>query len=272
MKLIADSGSTKTHWAFLSEKGVEAEVFTSGLNPNHVSEETALDEIKKASLKNMPVSEIFFYGAGCGKEENKVKVRVWLSNVFSINSITVETDMLGAARSLSNGGTSFIAILGTGSNACLFDGEKIIHAFPSPGFEKGDEGSGGYIGKKLLEDYASHRMPVDLTEQFYYQSGKKPAQIMDKLTARYAASHLPFIRENIHHPWFYSLVKNAFKEFLEKTICSFPGYENYPVHFTGSVAFYFSEILHEAANEKMVRIEKIKASPMEGLAEYHLTN
>lgn len=282
MKLIADSGSTKTDWAILDRSGIISEFRTSGLNPHYVSYQFVISELQDIEeLKNKEISEIHFYGAGCGNEKNKELIKKGLEIFYRLNqhvktpSIYVETDMLGAARGLSNESRSFITILGTGSNCCEFDGEKIIFQFPSLGFILGDEGSGAFIGKIFLKKYLENELPEELHDLFYNKIRHEPFGIIEKIYRfpfpnMYAASFMPFIKENIKHEFCRDLVKQSFLDFFNHTLCKVDHHQKIPLQVTGSVGFYFQDLLREAAAEKNIIIEKIKASPMEGLAQYHL--
>jgi len=276
MKLIADSGSTKTHWVILDESGIISEFRTYGLNPHYVSEEYILNELNgKEELRNKKIDSVFFYGAGCSLPEKKKIIGDALLKIFPAASITVETDIFGAAIGMSYGKKSFVAILGTGSNCCLFDGEKIIHSFISTGFYTGDEGSGGYIGKKIILAYSEKYLPQKLQIGFEDEYKTAPSELMlqfqnHPFPNRFAASFMPWVLKNSEDDFINKLIRGSFQHFFDKTICTIVDYEKIPLQITGSVGFYFRTILQEAAREKNIFIENIKASPMEGLAQYHL--
>ncbi len=277
MMLIADSGSTKTDWVLI-EKGREVRTYTTqGINPYFLRTEDIakiiLDELKGPELPGS-IAEVHFYGAGCSSM-NKTKVVMGaLQEAFNDSVIYVESDLLGAARVLLNNEAGLAAILGTGSNSCHFDGEQIIQNVPSLGYVLGDEGSGAYLGKILLQAYMTEQLNNDLQLELSSFCNLSKEAILDALYKkplpnRFLASFSPFLSEQIKHPIIKNIVTKSFSDFFEGHLLKYPSHNTLKVGFVGSVSFCFKEILKDVAKKKNVQLGKILKSPIEGLATYH---
>ena len=277
MILVADSGSTKTDWRFLLANGNVQSAATNGINPNYQS----TDNILEALIQNLPQqlpgiqpAQIYFYGAGCSTEAKCGMVAAALQAIYPTAKITVMSDVVAAARSTCGRELGIACILGTGSNSCLFDGEKITLQMPCLGFTLGNEGSGSYLGKNFVRLYLNHEIPSDLQEAFKTSYPETPAEILQRVynesfPNRYLASFARFLFNQKQHPWVSELVKESFREFFRFTVCKYPDYQHIPTHFVGSIAFYFAELLKETAASKNIRLGTILQSPMEGLIRYH---
>ncbi len=279
MILIAESGSSKTDWRMISSMGEVSQAKTVGLNPYYQTTESIIEELQKnllPFLNNQAVSEVFYYGTGVTNQEKAETIRLAFKHLFpTVNTIAVQSDMLAAARALCGHEAGIACILGTGANSCFYDGNDIAFQVPPLGFWLGDEGSGGYLGKQLVLNYLHKEMPQDIREKFEKRFGVKDRlEILDNayqqpFPNRYFASFSKFIFDNRNHPFTFGLVKNAFDLFFDKYLIKYPDYQQYKVHFTGSIAFYYSDILRRVANEKGVRIGIIMESPIAGLALFH---
>ena len=167
MILIADSGSTKTDWAFVENGEIKERIETPGINPVHMSE-SQINEIIDAldSSFSANQSSVYFYGAGCIPPYIN-KVEKALASQFSDAEIHVESDMLGAARALFGHEAGIACIIGTGSNTCVYDGEKITDNIPPMGYILGDEGSGAYLGRVFLQHLLSASSPTSFARNFF---------------------------------------------------------------------------------------------------------
>jgi glucosamine kinase len=277
MILIADSGSTKTDWVLVDENLNRYAFTTRGFNPFLLTQEQIenilVTEIH-IGIDKSQIKQIYFYGAGCSDEIRCGIVREALKKFFSNASIEINHDLLGAAHSLCGTQKGIVAILGTGSNSCLFDGEKITEQIPSLGYILGDEGSGAYISKKFIAAYLYREMPDDLLKKLDTEAAIKKEEILSglyhsEMPSGYLAGYMKVVQQNISHPFVSSLVKNCFSDFLEHHICRYSSYKEIPMHCTGSVGFHFSELLKVAAQEKNIRIGKIIDKPINSLADYH---
>lgn len=276
--LIADAGSTKVDWVVVASDGtVEARTSTHGLNallaePADISR---LFAKAKAHLnQDEGFSEIHYYGAGCATPAICDKIRVALESTWQAGRISVESDLLGAARSLLGRQPGIACILGTGSNSCLYDGEKIVNNVPSLGFILGDEGSGAALGKRLVADAFKGQLPELVRDHFLNLYELTLEEILDytyrrPAANRFLASLVPFLKEHLWNPYVYSLVREEFSSFLRRNVAMYSGSHSLPLSFTGSIAWHFADILREAAENQGFKIGKIEKSPMEGLICFH---
>lgn len=283
--LIADAGSTKVEWVIISEDGnIEARVTTHGLNALMADPEEVTKLFAKAKSLLKPVAtvdEIYYYGAGCAtplicKKIKDALMETWATSghPLSDEDIHVDSDLLGAARALLGHKPGIACILGTGSNSCLFDGEKITHNVPSLGFILGDEGSGAALGKRLISDAFKGQLPKLVRDNFLSLYELTQEEILDytyrrPAANRFLASLVPFLKDHLWNPYVYSLVREEFKSFLKRNVSLYPGSHSLPLSFTGSIAYIFSDILSEAAEAQGLKVGKIEKSPMEGLIAFH---
>ena len=277
MILIADSGSTKTDWRYLLPSGQVRDAATSGINPNYQHTNHILQVLKENLLPQLPdiqPQKIYFYGAGCSTDAKCGMVVNALQAIYPGAQIAVMSDVVAAARGTCGREMGVACILGTGSNSCLFDGDKITRQMPCLGFTLGNEGSGSYLGKNLIRLYLNHELPPDLHQAFREKYPETPAEILqrvysDSFPNRYLASFAPFLYEQQHHPWVSQLVTQSFRDFFRFTVCKYPDYDKIPTHFVGSIAFYFANILRETAATERIKIGNILQSPLAGLIRYH---
>lgn len=279
MILIADSGSTKTSWHLIKNiKGAYESCLTEGTNPWLQSENDISEKLRKDFTLTTGIFEaIHFYGAGCANREKNNQVKKSLSNFFKAKDIYIYSDILAAARSLCGDQPGIAAILGTGSNSCYYNGRKIINQISPLGYILGDEGSGAVLGRRLLSDVLKKQLPSDICNLFFEKYRLQPADILENIyhkpfPNRFMAEFTIFISENIDHPSIYRLVNNCFKEFFLRNIKQYPEASHLPVSATGSIAWYFRNVLKESAMETGFRMEKITKSPMDGLVKFHLKN
>jgi N-acetylglucosamine kinase-like BadF-type ATPase len=244
------------------------------MNPFFQSEEEIGAEIRSAllpELKGKTLDTLYFYGAGCLPEKIPM-MRQALGNCLDVKTIEVNSDMLAAAHGLSGKNPGIVCILGTGSNSCYYDGEKIRSNVSPLGFILGDEGSGAVLGKLLVGDILKNQLPAGLKEKFLQQFDLTPGLIIERVYRqpfpnRFLASLSPFLAQNKQAPEIHALVLDAFKAFLNRNVKQYD-YKNNPVHFVGSVAYYYREILEEAIRTCGMQPGVITQSPMEGLVNY----
>lgn len=275
--LIADSGSTKTDWILKQPEG-SIKIQSVGLNPFYQNKEEISEVLQRDVLPLIGdvVDEIYFYGAGCADERSSKPVKDALISCFeSAGIVEVSSDMLGASRGLCGHEPGLACILGTGANNALYDGRYNVNSIGSLGFWLGDEGSGSYLGKTLVVHFLQNELPEDLkilfTEAYpdinrlsvLEHAYKKP------FPNRYFATFTHFVGQHIAHPFLRNMVSQAFNLFIEKYIIKHPESGHYKVHFAGSIAFYFKEILLASLAQKGLQVGRILKSPMDGLIEYH---
>jgi N-acetylglucosamine kinase-like BadF-type ATPase len=219
------------------------------------------------------ITHIHFYGAGCTPEKSVI-VKEQLQALFLDADIDVQSDLLGAARSLCGKEQGIACILGTGSNSCLYDGEKIIANVSPLGYILGDEGSGAVLGKRLVGDCLKHQLPEHICQAFLNETGLTPADIINKVyrqpqANRFLASLTPFLSAHREEPGIHTLLIDCFTEFFKRNVMQY-AYEGIEVHFTGSISWYFQEEVKEAAESLGIRTGKFIKSPIHGLINYHL--
>lgn len=277
MILIADSGSTKTDWCVVENGVLLQQIFTKGTNPFFQTEDEISNEITTALLPELKSNEfdaVYFYGAGCGFPDKISMVHRVLTKHFVVKGETeVSTDMLAAARALCGREAGIACIMGTGSNSCYYDGEKIVENVSPLGFILGDEGSGACLGKLMVGDLLKNQLTPGLKEKFLEQFNLTAPEIIDRVYRkpfpnRFLASLSPFLAQNIADAGVHELVLNSFKAFLKRNVMQY-NYQDCSVHFIGSVAYYYREVLAEAAEAMGVKLGTILKSPMEGLIKYH---
>jgi glucosamine kinase len=278
MILIADSGSTKTTWTLLENRRIVTSIQTAGMNPYFISSELVEAILKADLIPNVPagfVKEIYFYGAGCSTENNNNMLRDAIKLFFRQALVSVYHDILGAARSLLGKEKGIACILGTGSNACYYDGEKVFSKVPSLGYLFGDEGAGSNLGKIFMEKYLKNKLPEEIRNEFERHYKLSLEDILNSLynrpfPNRFLASFSEFIAPRQKHPFFHDLVKNSFQSFIDEQVKKYAGYENLTISFVGSIAWYYKDILIETAEENNLHVGTILKSPMEGLVKFHL--
>ncbi|WP_187264451.1 hypothetical protein [Pontibacter beigongshangensis] len=277
MILLADSGSTKTDWRLMDAAGSHQQVFTAGINPQYLDSDEVYAILEQELLPKLqqkdPVS-VYYYGAGCSSPERNKRVEDALRRAFATTDIHVDHDLLGAARSLCGHQPGIACILGTGSNSCLYDGKKIIDNVPSLGFLMGDEGSGAYLGKLLIRAYLYRELPDDLAESLKKTYNLTKDGILDSvyytdMPSTYLATFAKFIGEKRKHPVIHAMIYENFNEFFERHVCKYKGFDELPINFVGSIAYYFSDTLHQVANKFGAHIGIILQSPSEGMVRYH---
>ncbi|MCM1035388.1 MAG: ATPase [Paludibacter sp.] len=277
MILIADSGSTKTHWCLMAANGQKSEFFMDGINPFYQTSDAIKNSISMQLLPQLShllwagtITDVYFYGAGCTPEKKKF-VATAISACFKKAEVHVESDMVGAARGLLGRSEGIACILGTGSNSCLYDGTDIVKNVPALGFILGDEGSGAVLGKRLVADLLKNQMTDELKEKFLTQYGVTQADIIENVYRkpfpnRYLASLSKFAAENIENPLIYNLVYDHFNQFVVRNLKQYPAV---PVGFIGSIAYYYKEVLSKVIADNGLQLAQILQSPMSGLIEYH---
>lgn len=277
MILIADSGSTKTHWCLLTASGQRSEFKTEGINPYFQTEEAIRSNVGDQLLPQMSqllwvgsVTRIFFYGAGCTPEKSPVVVAA-LKAVFRHAQVEVYSDMTGAARALLQHSEGVACILGTGSNSCHYDGERFVKNVPALGFILGDEGSGAVLGKRLVADLLKNQLSEELKELFLREYNLTQAEIIDRVYRqpfpnRFLASLSKFCAEHLDNAMIHDLVYYHFEDFVKRILRQYP---SVPVGFVGSIAYYYRDILTKVLRNNHIELATIVQSPMEGLITYH---
>ena len=279
MILIADSGSTKTDWVLHDGNSIVTRVNTQGLNPTQQSAEDIYKvisaELDGKIAPDAPAT-IYFYGAGCAYDNANNRMKEALEQYFVTRKINIHSDLLAAARALCGHEEGIAYILGTGSNSCLFDGEKITDNTPSLGYILGDEGSGAHLGRQLVSDCIKKQLPSDLRQKFLEEYKLDVATILERvyhtpLPNRWLASLTPFLCEHKENPEIKSLLKQCFTQFFQRNTMVYRR-SWLPIHIVGGVGVHFATEIKDTAESLGLSIGNIVESPMAGLIEYHKTN
>jgi len=274
--LIADSGSTKTQWCLLS-RGKMKMISTQGISPYFLNDESlgAIlgKELAPKTGTEQP-EEIFYYGTGCSNADNISLVKRGLKKIFPKAKITVQHDLMGAARALCGDGKGIACILGTGSNSCYFNGKRIVKNNPGLGFILGDEGSGSHMGKKVIQHYLYNTFDAELIEKFESMYPVDASEILDNvykrpLPNRYLAGYVFFLRENRGHYMIENIIEDSFNDFFFTHIYKYRESWTLPINFVGSIAHGFKDVLARMCADFELTLGTVIKDPMDGLIHYH---
>ena len=277
MKLIAETGSTRTEWALTEGRQLINSLFTDGINPFFQTRR----EISRSVRLGLPeeffkkkLEQVYYYGAGCSSEEKKKIIRASLVAQFK-TPVQVESDLLAAARGLFLREAGIACILGTGSNSCFYDGATILKNVRSGGYILGDEGSGAAMGRVFMSDVLKGIAPAELTEDFFDKFRITSDDIMDLVynrpfPNRFLATVAYFLADHQESDYACQVIRDNLQKFFARNICQYD-YSNYSIRFVGSWAHHCADYLYDVAQEFGVMIDMIEETPMKGLIEYHAT-
>jgi glucosamine kinase len=275
-KLIADSGATKAEWCLLdgSRKKI---IFTQGISPYFLNSEQIhnllLTELCPI-LKKSRIDEVYYYGTGCANPANAKIVKKAIQQTFPGSSVQVTHDLMAAARSLFGNQKGIAGILGTGSNSCYFNGKKIVKNSPGLGYVLGDEGSGAYLGKKVLQYYLYETFDTELKLKFDAKYNTTTVEILENvykkpLPNRYLAGFAIFLAENRGHYMIENIIEDGLNDFFFNHLSKYKETSSLPVSFVGGIAYGFKDIVKELCETYKFELGKIIRNPMEGLIDFH---
>jgi glucosamine kinase len=274
--LIADSGATKCEWCLLQD-GKRKTIYTQGISP-YFLDAAGIGQILASelipALKKARIDTVYYYGTGCKEPKNRRIVESALRDCFPGAAIAVTHDLMGAALALCGRSKGVCCILGTGSNSCFFDGRRIGRNSPGLGFILGDEGSGAYLGKKVIQYYLYNTFDEELRYKFdskYAIAGKEILENVYKrpLANRYLASFTLFLAENRGHYMIENIIEDGLNDFFFGHLCKYRESWKFPLHFVGSVAHGFRDVVKELCGAYEFELGKILKKPMDGLITYH---
>jgi len=276
VKLISDCGATKSEWSIVG-KGKVKTVITQGISPYFLNTDQIRELLIKELIpfiKSSTISEVHYYGTGCANPENVAIVRKALKQLFPSASVAVTHDLLAAARALCGDEKGIACILGTGSNSCYYNGKKIIKNSPGLGYVLGDEGSGAYLGKKVIQYYLYGTFDDELRGRFdltYTTNSKEILENVYKkpLANRYLAGFTGFLAENRGHYMIENIIEDGLNDFFFNHLCKYREIWTLPVNFAGSVAFGFRDVLSQLCESYEFELGKVLKKPMSGLIAYH---
>ncbi|MDA0686818.1 MAG: hypothetical protein O3C22_08320 [Bacteroidetes bacterium] len=278
MILVADSGSTKCDWVFTDGTETRLTYHTMGFNPFFHSTDLIESEIRKneeLAATAPAVEHVFFYGAGASHESRNEIVAEALRRVFTNAQVVVDHDLTGAVCATCGDDPGIACILGTGSNSCYFDGKDVYEEVPALGYVLGDEAGGTFYGKELLRMYLYHELPdkvhAALEKEFNLTKEGIFEAVYNKPNPNvYLASFMRFLSDQREEKWVRDFIYNGFSKFINIHIWKYENHKEVPVHFVGSVAFYFSDLLREACKIHRLQIGVITREPVFNLVDYHL--
>ena len=280
MILIADSGSTKCQWIIFNTNGENLfELETIGFNPYFVDDRFILSQLNDSELNQYKnrIDSLYFYGAGCGMQQQRLILADAFKQFFINSSINIYHDLEAACFAMYRGNPNITCILGTGSNSCYFDGSNIIENAPSLGFLLGDEASGNYFGKKILNLYFNNKLPQDLHMLFEKDFNPDLALLKEKIynnprSNMYLASYFPFLFENKSHPVIKKIILDGLEHFFDLHVSCFKKHEVKEINFIGSVSFFLRDEISDISHNHNLLIGDIIKNPIKKLIEYHINN
>lgn len=272
MKLIIESGSSKTLWAFIQESGIQV-AETNGINPTTQPGHHFHFGANFPKPLFYSVTRTFFYGAGVNTPEtiNAVKNELTLAGIQG--HVEVFPDVTGAARAACMHEEGLVCILGTGSNICYYDGQQVFGHTPALGYVLGDEGSGFAMGRAVLQSFFYNTMPPMVKEKFIHRYNLYLEDVLEQVYKKpggnaYTASFALFLSE-VDDAWKNILLEKIFEEFVVNKILTHPKAGQVPLHFTGSVAYYFQDSLQNVLQKFGLKAASIFQNPLEKLIIYH---
>jgi glucosamine kinase len=274
--LIADSGATKCEWRLLTE-GKSRAIHTQGISPYFLTGEQIIALLQKEllpKLKKAEISRLHFYGTGLANESNVAVIKKVLKTLFPKAKTEIQTDIVAAARALCGTTKGVACGLGTGTICCYYDGKKVVKTSPGLGYVLGDEGSGAYLGRKVIQYYLYQTFDEELKARFEKRFGVTQREILDSvykqpLANRYLASYAIFLAENRGHYMIENIIEDGLNDFFFTHLYKFRESWTMPIHFTGSIAFGFRDVLQELCSTYELELGKVIKTPMQGLIAYH---
>ncbi len=274
--IIADSGATKCQWTLVLGKEKKS-ITTIGMSPYFLSVDEMIATIQKAFQKKVALESIdavYFYGTGLSNPNNVTAIKKALKKVFTKASLDIQTDLVAVARATCQQKKGVACILGTGSNTGFYNGKKMIKNSPGLGYVLGDEGSGAYLGKKVLQYYLYQTFDEELMHAFANKYAINKDQILDAiykqaLPNRYMASFAQFLSEHRGHYMIENIIEDGINDFFFTHLIKLNESWLHPIDFAGSIAYAFKDTIKQVAAAYELEIGQIVKSPMEGLIAFH---
>lgn len=276
MKIIAESGATKTDWRLLADDGQVRTASGPGLNPSGMGQEK-IREIIGAVIpvlnpEGRAVQEIHFYGAGLVDEAAAASLAEALELWCPFSDKMFHSDMLAAARALFGNGSGIVAIMGTGSNSCMYRDGEIVENIRPGGYVLGDEGSGMAVGKALLADFIKGMLPPHIESDFNSEFGLDYAGIVQKVyrepaPSAFMASFAPFVMSRLEDPYMRRLVEDCLDAFMRRSLSRYGA--GLSVGVAGSFGCACEDILKDIGASYGLKFDKFLKSPIDELVKYH---
>jgi N-acetylglucosamine kinase-like BadF-type ATPase len=275
VKLIADSGATKAEWCLINA-GKPKIITTQGISPYHLKPDQIKELLQKELVPKIKVNidEIFYYGTGLFDKANAALMKKILKEIFPKAKVNADHDIMGAARGLCGHEKGIVGNLGTGMFSCFYDGKKIVKIRPGPGYALGDEGSGAYLGKKVIQYFLYEIFDEDLAYRFDQKYHTNRDEILENVYRkpfpnRYLASFALFLAENRGHYMVENILEDGLNDFFFFHLSKYAEVWKLPVNFVGSISFGFRDVLQVLCNSYEFELGKVVQKPMKGLIEFH---
>lgn len=278
MKIIADCGATKSEWRILHSDGNVSNLTAQGINASAMSAESIIriisDIKEQISATDTSDAEIYLYMAGFPSDALKTEITDAFSQGFKVSHIEFQTDLTAAARAICGHRPGIAAILGTGSNSCQYDGEKIVKQVYSGGFILGDEGGAATLGRLFISDFIKGLVPSEIAEDFKSRFPSDYSSIVASIyksagsPSGYLGSLAPFIMEHYGHPYIKELVDGNFRSFFRRCIKQYDT-DTFSVGIVGGFGYALQETIRSIASEEGISISVFLRDPISGLVEYH---
>lgn len=274
--LLADSGATKAEWCLLKARKKKI-LFTQGISPYFMDESGIRQMLQNELIPHLGKNDldaVYYYGTGCSNPAHVKMLTKALQSVIPSDEVKVDSDLMGAARALCGRNPGVASILGTGSNSCYYNGKRIVKNSPGLGFILGDEGSGAYIGRKVLQHVLYNTFEDVLMEKFQARYHTNRLEIFDRvyrqpLPNRYLATFALFVSENRGHYMIENIIEDSFNDFFFTHLYKYKESWKNPLHFVGGVAYAFKDVLISLCETYGLQAGRIMKHPMEGLIEFH---
>lgn len=278
MVAVIEAGGTKTEARFgSSSKSIIRS--GEGINPYFQTDEEILNRLGAVLAEGNqgpdPITHVYYYGAGCSHPDQACRVATCIRS-FLPDPVIIEvhSDLTGAARAVCRNDSGFVGILGTGSNACIYNGKSIQFQMVSFGFWLGDEGSGGYLGKLIFKDWLRKKLPIEFDEMLEHILQFPKSVALERIYAdpnpnKTIASLARVAIENKHHPAFSQLISKSLCDFFEETKPLFSTFQNLTFHFVGSVAWHLSDEITRQVSGLGYQTGTIVSNPSDLLFHYH---
>lgn len=279
MKLLVDSGSTKADWIAIDDAGKV--LFTTqslGINPEVLDKDQVISRLEDRfdiSHNRKSVSNLYFYGAGCGTDRMRDFLATIFKEYFPNADVSVQEDTYAAVYATTpRGQQAIVSILGTGSNCSYFDGVVLHQKVQSLGYIAMDDCSGNQFGRHLIRGYYFNKMPRELAAEFEKAYDLEPDTIKHHLYKEpnpnaYLATFAKFLIQHKDHEWCQRIIRSCMEDFTEFYIKQYPNHREVPVHFIGSIAFYLKDELKEVLDAHGITLGNVLRRPIDGLIAYH---
>lgn len=283
MRIIVESGATKTAWRAVCDDGNVREVLTEGLSPTCLDAEYISDIVRKAvpalNPEGKQVEQIVFYGAGLVSEESSAPVRFCLERWCPFAQVEFHSDILAAARALFGDGSGVVAIMGTGSNSCLYEDGRIVKNIRPGGYVLGDEGSGVALGRAFLADFVKGLLPQSVESRFVAQTAMDYSTIVrkvykEKAASAFMASMAPFVLSYMDEPYIRLMVRDCLESFVNRALVRYEDFARdkeaaLKVGVVGSFGCACESMLREIGEKYGLEFVAFLKSPIDQLVRYH---